>query len=33
MPRPVQKSYGRFAWIDDSNGNKGEFWQPPPAKP
>jgi catechol 2,3-dioxygenase-like lactoylglutathione lyase family enzyme len=27
------ESYGRFAWIYDSDGNKIELWQPPSAKP
>jgi catechol 2,3-dioxygenase-like lactoylglutathione lyase family enzyme len=29
----VDESYGRFAWIYDSDGNKIELWQPLPAKP
>ena len=29
----MNESYGRFAWIYDSDGNKIELWQPPPAKP
>jgi catechol 2,3-dioxygenase-like lactoylglutathione lyase family enzyme len=28
----MNESYGRFAWIYDSDGNKIELWQPP-AKP
>jgi catechol 2,3-dioxygenase-like lactoylglutathione lyase family enzyme len=29
----MNESYGRFAWIYDSDGNKIELWQPTPAKP
>jgi catechol 2,3-dioxygenase-like lactoylglutathione lyase family enzyme len=29
----MNESYGRFAWIYDSDGNKIELWQPAPAKP
>jgi catechol 2,3-dioxygenase-like lactoylglutathione lyase family enzyme len=29
----MDESYGRFAWIYDSDGNKIELWQPTPAKP
>ena len=29
----MNESYGRFAWIYDSDGNKIELWQPLPAKP
>src|SRR5439155_20955243 len=29
----IDESYGRFAWIYDSDGNKIELWQPLPAKP
>ena len=29
----TNESYGRFAWIYDSDGNKIELWQPLPAKP
>jgi catechol 2,3-dioxygenase-like lactoylglutathione lyase family enzyme len=29
----MNESYGRFAWIYDSDGNKIELWQPPAAKP
>jgi catechol 2,3-dioxygenase-like lactoylglutathione lyase family enzyme len=29
----MDESYGRFAWIYDSDGNKIELWQPLPAKP
>ena len=29
----MNESYGRFAWIYDSDGNKIELWQPVPAKP
>jgi hypothetical protein len=29
----MDESYGRFAWIYDSEGNKIELWQPLPAKP
>jgi catechol 2,3-dioxygenase-like lactoylglutathione lyase family enzyme len=29
----MDESYGRFAWIYDSDGNKVELWQPLPAKP
>lgn len=32
-PKQMNESYGRFAWIYDSDGNKIELWQPPPAKP
>ncbi len=32
-PKRMDESYGRFAWIYDSDGNKIELWQPPPAKP
>ena len=29
----MDESYGRFAWIYDSDGNKIELWQPLPEKP
>lgn len=29
----INESFGRFAWIYDSDGNKIELWQPPAAKP
>ena len=29
----MDESYGHFAWIYDSDGNKIELWQPLPAKP
>ncbi len=29
----MDESYGRFAWIYDSDGNKIELWQPVAAKP
>jgi catechol 2,3-dioxygenase-like lactoylglutathione lyase family enzyme len=29
----MNESYGKFAWIYDSDGNKIELWQPLPAKP
>ncbi len=29
----MDESYGRFAWIYDSDGNKIELWQPRPGKP
>ena len=29
----MNESYGRFAWIYDSEGNKIELWQPAPGKP
>jgi glyoxylase I family protein len=29
----MDESYGRFAWIYDSDGNKIELWQPLNAKP
>ncbi len=29
----INESYGRFAWIYDSDGNKIELWQPVSAKP
>jgi len=29
----MDESYGRFAWIYDSDGNKIELWQPSVAKP
>jgi glyoxylase I family protein len=29
----MNESYGRFAWIYDSDGNKIELWQPLPKKP
>jgi catechol 2,3-dioxygenase-like lactoylglutathione lyase family enzyme len=35
-PKRMNASYGRFAWIYDSDGNKIELWQPlsaTPAKP
>jgi catechol 2,3-dioxygenase-like lactoylglutathione lyase family enzyme len=32
-PNRMNESYGRFAWIYDSDGNKIELWQPPAAKP
>src|SRR5580693_4437532 len=32
-PKRMNESYGRFAWIYDSDGNKIELWQPMPAKP
>jgi catechol 2,3-dioxygenase-like lactoylglutathione lyase family enzyme len=31
-PKRMNESYGSFAWIYDSDGNKIELWQPP-AKP
>ena len=31
-PKRMDESYGRFAWIFDSDGNKIELWQPLPAK-
>ena len=31
-PKRMDESYGRFAWIYDSDGNKIELWQPS-AKP
>ena len=32
-PKRMNESYGRFAWIYDSDGNKIELWQPAPTKP
>lgn len=32
-PKRMNESYGRFAWIYDSDGNKIELWEPPKAKP
>jgi len=32
-PKRMDESYGRFAWIYDSDGNKIELWQPAPEKP
>src|SRR5215813_8047961 len=32
-PKRMDESYGRFAWIYDSDGNEIELWQPAPAKP
>jgi catechol 2,3-dioxygenase-like lactoylglutathione lyase family enzyme len=32
-PKQTDESYGSFAWIYDSDGNKIELWQPPAAKP
>ena len=32
-PKRGNESYGRFAWIYDSDGNKIELWEPPKAKP
>ena len=32
-PKRIDESYGRFAWIYDSEGNKIELWQPMPEKP
>jgi len=32
-PKRMDESYGHFAWIYDSDGNKIELWQPLPAKP
>ena len=29
-PKRMDESYGRFAWIYDSDGNKIELWQPKP---
>jgi catechol 2,3-dioxygenase-like lactoylglutathione lyase family enzyme len=29
-PKHMDESYGRFAWIYDSDGNKIELWQPKP---
>ena len=29
----MSESYGHFAWIYDSDGNKIELWQPASAKP
>jgi catechol 2,3-dioxygenase-like lactoylglutathione lyase family enzyme len=31
-PKRMDESYGRFAWIYDSDGNKIELWQPLTAK-
>jgi catechol 2,3-dioxygenase-like lactoylglutathione lyase family enzyme len=31
-PKRMDESYGHFAWIYDSDGNKIELWQPLPAK-
>ena len=31
--KQMNESYGRFAWIYDSDGNKIELWQPASAKP
>ena len=31
-PKRMDESYGRFAWIYDSDGNKIELWQPLPEK-
>ncbi len=33
VAKQMNESYGRFAWIYDSDGNKIELWQPLPAKP
>jgi len=30
-PKRMNESYGRFAWIYDSDGNKIELWEPPKA--
>ena len=32
-PKRMDESYGRFAWIYDSDGNKVELWQPLPQSP
>jgi catechol 2,3-dioxygenase-like lactoylglutathione lyase family enzyme len=32
-PKRMNASYGHFAWIYDSDGNKIELWQPQSAKP
>jgi catechol 2,3-dioxygenase-like lactoylglutathione lyase family enzyme len=32
-PKRMDESYGRFAWIYDSDGNKIELWQAPATKP
>jgi catechol 2,3-dioxygenase-like lactoylglutathione lyase family enzyme len=32
-PKRMDESYGHFAWIYDSDGNKIELWQPVAAKP
>lgn len=32
-PNRMNESFGRFAWIYDSDGNKIELWEPPKAKP
>ncbi len=32
-PKRMNESYGRFAWIYDSDGNKIELWEPPKTKP
>jgi lactoylglutathione lyase len=32
-PKRMNESYGRFAWIYDSDGNKIELWQPTSTKP
>jgi len=32
-PKRMDESYGRFAWIYDSDGNKIELWEPPKTKP
>lgn len=31
-PNRMNESYGRFAWIYDSDGNKIELWEPPQEK-
>ena len=31
--KPEQDDYGRFAWVDDPEGNCIELWEPPAVKP
>jgi predicted enzyme related to lactoylglutathione lyase len=31
-PKRMNESYGRFAWIYDSDGNKIELWEPAKAR-
>ena len=32
-PKRDDHEYGKFAWIQDCDGNRLELWQPPPAQP
>ena len=32
-PKIEQSEFGKFGWIKDSEGNRIELWEPPPARP